>query len=288
MTFANGPKPLRRNLIIAALSTALTLKVGSVIYAGQFGPPEPATQEGKVGLGVGYFSSSTKLDPEHGNRLARQHEVRSNQIHLEAGYGFIKNWEAFVRVAASDLTIDDALPFASLRGLSDTFKDSFRPSGTLGLRGLLYKGAYFALGPFFQASLLPNYEDRSGTYIGGPPACDIDPTAICLAIVGSRSDQLKVKHRWDVNLGMAFQTHAYGITFYGGPLVYWTGYKAEYTLNFDGDPPTTDQTLYREKDNFGGFAGLRMPLPWMKRVNLEIEAQFKSKASAGISLNYSF
>lgn len=282
-----GQSLLIRILIITALSTLLTSKTGSMIYAGEFGPPEPMTREGKVGLAVGYFYSSTKLDPENGNRLARQHEVKNNQIYLEAGYGFLKNWEAYLRLGSSDLKLEKAFPFAGQRGSSETFKDSFGPFGALGVKGLFYDGAYIGVGSFFQAGVSPCHKDKSGTYTGGPPACDLDPGAVCVAVVGERSDELKVKSPWDVNLGIGLQTKVYGITLYGGPFAYWTGYKAEYKLKFSGNPNITDETHYREKNNFGGFVGLRAPLPWTKGVSVEVEGQFKNKGSVGISLNYS-
>lgn len=265
-----------------------TQVVATMVYAGQFGPPEPMTKEGKISLGIGYSYFSGKLNPENGNLLIRQHEFRQNQFYIQAGYGFLKDWEAYLRVGGSDLNINNAFPFAGQRGLSNTFEDGFRPFGTFGVNGLLYDGAYFGVGPFLQASLFTSYKDRTGTYRGGPPACDIDPGLVCVAVVGDRSDELKLKRPWDVNLGISLQTKVYGMTLYGGSFAYWTGYKAEYKLSFPPFVTVADQAHYREKNNFGGFFGLRASLPWVKGVHVGIEGQFRNKGSVGISLNHSF
>jgi len=279
---------LKRIILITPLAALLLLMSDRRMDAGQFGPPEAGTPEGKIALGVGYFRFAGKLNPENGNLLARRHELKQNQIYLQASYGFLKNWETYLRVVASDLKINNAFPFAEQRGLSDAFKDGFRPSGALGIKGLVYDSAYFSLGPFFQMNISSGYKDKK-RFDGNLPACDLNPEGVCLPVVAERSDELKVKNLWDVNLGIDLQTKIYGITLYAGPFAYWTGYKAEYKLKVFNFPPNstiTDQTHYREKNNFGGFVGLKAPLPWVKGLNVDIEGQFRNKGSVGISLSY--
>jgi len=77
----------------------------------------------------------------------------------------------------------------------------------------------------------------------------------------------------------------YGVTLYGGPVVYWTGHKEQFIFR---PGLLSDKTHYREKNNFGGFVGLRSPLPWVKGFHAEVEGQFKNKGSVGVSLHYSF
>lgn len=107
------------------------------------------------------------------------------------------------------------------------------------------RGPYFGIGPFFQASLSSGYRDKQSVFNSDG--------------VLARSEKLKVKHPWDVNLGIGLQTKAYGITLYGGPFAYWTGYKADKFVfrsrTAEGclgglvgcpDEIRTDKTHYRE------------------------------------------
>ncbi|HBA39861.1 MAG TPA: hypothetical protein DCZ05_09005 [Deltaproteobacteria bacterium] len=202
-----------KRLIIATLWTVLTL-AASMIYAGQFGPPEPITNEGKVSIGVGYFHSSGKLNAENSSDLfIAQHKIQQNQPYLQAGYGFIKNWEAYLRVGGADLEVENAFSFDSSLSRSNTSRKGLRPFGTLGVKGLLYDGFYFGLGPFFQGSIFSSYEDKKTR---------VRPSGLCC-----NSDEVKIKNPWDVNFGIGVQTKLYGVTLYGGPFAYWTGYKAD-------------------------------------------------------------
>lgn len=92
-----------------------------------------------------------------------------------------------------------------------------------------------------------------------------------------------------MNLGIGLQTKVYGITVYGGPFAYWTGYEGRFYITTDafGSASRFDETHYREKNNFGGFVGLRTPLPWVEDVHAEVEGQFKNNGSFGLSLHYS-
>jgi len=256
-----------------------------MVYGGQFGPPEPVANEGKVSLSFGYFHFSGILKPENGNLLVRRHELEQNQIYLQASYGFLEGWEAYLRVGISDLKVNNALPLAGFFPLIHDFKDGFGPFGTFGVKGLLYEWSIFGIGSFFQASMFPSYKDET-SYIVDPAACPAPPCP--LIPVEERSDNLKVKRPWDVNLGLGLQSRIHGITLYGGPFVYWTGYRAEFQSKLFGSPRFTDQTHYREKNNFGGFVGLKVPLPWVEGLHAEAEGQFRNKSSGGISLNYLF
>ena len=277
-----------KRLIIATLLTAFTL-APCMTYAGQFGPPEPIASEGKVSLGVGYFHFSGKLKAENpGELFSARQKIQQNQVYLQAGYGFIKNWEAYLRVAGADFEVENAFSFDSSLSRSNTSRQGLRPFCTLGVKGLLYDGLYFGLGPFFQGSIFSSYEDKKTR---------VRPSGLCC-----NSDEVEIKNPWDVNFGIGVQTKLYGVTLYGGSFAYWTGYKAEkvfFIPNLEpegclggavGCPARTlvDKTHYREKNNFGGFVGLRTPLPWVERVHAELEGQFKNKGSVGISLHYSF
>lgn len=71
----------------------------------------------------------------------------------------------------------------------------------------------------------------------------------------------------------------------GGPVIYWAKHKVNWTLT-TGGVSYPYSTTYKEKNNLGGFAGLRLPLG--KSLNLEVEGQLKSRFSFGGALTYAF
>ena len=283
-------KNIPKRLVIATLLLTALIFAPCITDAGQFGPPEPMAHEGKISLGVGYFHLSGKLNAANpGELFSIQQEIEQEQVYLQAGYGLIKNWELYLRLGAPYLKLDNAFDVTGLQGVgccqrtSDDFKDGFTPFGSFGVKGLLYDGPYFGIGSFFQASLFPNYKDKFRFNAG----CEFFTPGCVGFVVAPAVDELKVKRPWDVNLGIGLQTKVYGITLYGGPFAYWTGYKARFRI-FGSQGLRFDETHYREKDNFGGFVGVRTPLPWVEGVHAEVEGQFKNKGSIGISLHYSF
>ena len=96
---------------------------------------------------------------------------------------------------------------------------------------------------------------------------------------------MKVKRPREINLGVGLQGKIGETIVYGGPVAYWARYKAEW--NMTGNViATVPATTYKEKNNIGGFAGIRLPLS--KGLNLEVEGQLKSRFSMGGALTYSF
>jgi hypothetical protein len=261
--------------LILVIAIAAIFAMGSMVYAGQFGPPEPAAKEGKASLGVGYFYSSSKMKPKNTEDW-EEIKPTQNQAYLQLGYGFTKNWEAYLRVGGADLKLKDVItdPDITNTGPKD-FKDGFKPFGTLGVKGLLYESnnKSFGIGPFIQATLYSSYKDEW--------------TFSELGWSDSGYVKAKVKNPLDINLGISAQAKIGEVILYGGPVGFWNKAKAE----LEGQNLTTgnggsDSTTFKEKNNIGGFAGVRIPLS--KSLNLEVEGQMKSKFSFGGALTYSF
>jgi len=97
---------------------------------------------------------------------------------------------------------------------------------------------------------------------------------------------VKLKNPWEVNLGLGLQVKISEVIIYGGPVAYWTKFKAEWTGTVPGVVTETASITLKEKNNIGGFAGLRILLS--KSLNLEVEGQYKSEFSMGGSLTYAF
>jgi len=251
---------------MALIVTFLILfMAGNITYAGQFGPPEPVAKEGKISLGLGYSYYSAKWKPKDTENWDKA-KVTQNQAFIRGSYCFIKNWEAYLGIGGADIKVNDAFDFNS----SEDFKDSLKPFGTIGVKGVFNITPELGVGPFFQASLLfSDYKDeKTGTVFGIPV-----------------SATLKYKNPWDINLGVGFQCKLENVILYAGPFAYWTRAKVEAEATALGIT-LTDSTTYKEKNNVGGFAGLRLPLG--KGFNVEVEGQLKSRFSAGGSLVYSF
>ena len=264
--------------LVLVIAIAAIFATGSMVYAGQFGPPEPAAKEGKVSLGVGYFYYSAKSKPKDKymdeDLSWPENKSTSNQAYLQLGYGFTKNWETYLRVGGADLKIKDAITESDFTnsGPKD-FKDGLKPFGTLGIKGLLYESRSFGIGPFLQASLSSSYKDEW--------------TLNELGWSDQGYVKVKFKKPWEVNLGVGLQGKIGETIIYGGPVAYWTRSKVELSAaNLDTGNTYSASTTYKEKNNIGGFAGVRVPLG--KGLSLEVEGQMKSKFSMGGALTYSF
>lgn len=260
-------------LIIAVL---MLFAMGSIVYAGQFGPPEPAAKEGKVALGVGYFNYSAKWKSKN-TEDGEEEKMNQNQAYLQLGYGFTKNWEAYLRVGGADAKVRDVFYTSAddpdVAGFKSDFKDGYKPFGTIGVKGVFNVTPSFGIGPFLQATLYSSYKDKTtGTY-NVPP-------------VTPASQEIKVKNPREINLGVGLQGKIGETIIYGGPVAYWAKGKAEWTGTIEGVGTDTESTTLKEKNNVGGFAGVRIPLS--KSLKLEVEGQLKSRFSMGGALTYAF
>jgi hypothetical protein len=252
----------RMALVVTFLILFITANIS---YAGQFGPPEPVAKEGKISLGLGYSYYSAKWKPKDTEDWI-EGKIKQNQTYIRGSYSFIKNWEAYLGIGGADIKVKDTFDFDN----PQDFKDSLKPFGTIGVKGVFNITPSLGIGPFFQASLLfSDYKDEKTGDILGIPV----------------SETLKYKKPWDVNLGIGFQGKIGDVILYGGPVVYWNRAKVEAEATALGIT-VTDSTTYKEKNNVGGFAGLRLSLG--KGFNVEVEGQLKSRFSMGGSLVYSF
>lgn len=263
-------------VIVAALVFVLA---SSLAYAGQFGAPEPTAKEGKAALGVGYFYSQAKSKSKDSD--GEEFKATSNQAYLQLGYGLAKDWEAYVRVGGADLKIKEAFEFDNS---TPDFKDGLKPGGTIGVKGIFKVNDSFGIGPFFQASISPSYKD---TKTGTLTIDDVDGDGNDDTI---NTETLKIKNPWEVNFGIALQAKIGEVIIYGGPVAYWQKSKGEVAISGTGSTgnPISGKTsfTFKEKNNVGGFAGLRIPLG--KNLGIEVEGQLKSRFSMGGALTYAF
>ena len=251
---------------LVLISAVLVVLFSTRVYAGEFGPVGPAGKDGQFTLGAGYFLSQTKIRPGS-NDFFDEAEIRRNEVYLQAGYSFTKNWEAYVRLGGADFRADNAFEFDS--GLKD-FSDGMKPFAAVGIRGLAYSNAAFGIGPFLQTSFYSDFKKTENGRLLGLPV----------------SEELKFKGLWELDLGAVVQVKLKDVVCYAGPVVYWTRTKVEAKGTVLGAVFADEASTFKEKENVGGFGGLRVPLA--KGLNLGIEAQAKGRLSVGGVLTYSF
>jgi len=258
--------------VLVFFAALVFILASNLAYAGQFGAPEPTAKEGKVALGVGYFHYSGKFKPKDSGW--EETKATSNQAYLKLGYGFMKNAEVYIRAGGADLKIPDFITDTDITnsGPKD-FKDGLKPFGTLGIKGLFSISNSFGIGPFIQATIYSGYKD------------ELSYAELGWADQGSV--KTKVKNPYEINLGLGAQGKIGEVIIYGGPVAYINKSKAQIDVqNLTTGNSATVSTTYKEKNNVGGFAGLRIPLS--KSFSLEAEGQLKSRFSFGGALTYSF
>lgn len=237
-------------------------------YADQYGAPEPTTKVGEFALSAGhtYYDSKWKSS-DFRNSI----NVSQSRIFIQGNYSPQKNWEGYIRGGAANFRskdfYDDAL--GGLFGFTGfgNFNDNYQPYAAVGIKGLFYTDGIFGLGAFAQGTY-QFAEYKSTVFFGQNNSLDF-----------------RFKNPWDITMGIAGQVKVMGITFYGGPLAYWTGARVEFE-GIQAGTPSFLSTRPHENNHVGGFFGLKAPL--YKRLSIMGEVQYKSDFSIGGSVVYSF
>jgi hypothetical protein len=194
-----------KSFIAAILGTMLF--VGTA-FAGQFGPPEPLADPGKVSLGLGYWLDRTKMKQDDDHLT-----TRSNQYYLQGTYTLLKDWEIYGRLGAADMVVHS-------HDTGQHFSDSANVYGTLGFKGVLYRYGNFAIGPFIEGSwcgdyagvaknqwdtsvgVSAQYKIRSVTLYGGPFAYWRQADSQMALNPSVSQDDMKERHNLGAFLGV--------------------------------------------------------------------------------------
>ncbi len=229
-----------KRIIVLAIA-ALHLGAGLALAA-PFGPAEPQTRPGQVSLGVGVFEFADRWDFRIDNLGTEEADVRQTHSFAQLSVGLFPQIEGYAR-----------LGMANLRGdLRDT---GFAPYGTLGLKGIGYRGKYLDVGGFVEGSYFSDYTAEED---------------------GLR---IEIDNSYTINAGVAFQREVEGALLYAGP--FWHYRNGDFTSN---DPDLSGS--YRAGKNFGGFAGIR----WTPVYDILIEAeiQYRDKLAGGVTISFLF
>ena len=256
--------------VFVALVTVLgVICLSSALYADQYGAPEPTTKVGGAALSVGHTFYDSKWKSSD---FADDVRVFQSRAFIQGSYGFMKNWEGYVRGGAANFRSRDFYDDANgglfgATGFGD-FRDGYQPYVTAGIKGIVYSRGIFAVGPFAQ-----------GTYQFAEYKSDV-------FVNSANYVQWKFKNPWDITVGIAGQIKVIGLTLYGGPFGYWTGAKVE-AEGVSGGTFESGSARPEEKGNFGGFFGVKGPF-FFKNTSINAEVQLKSRFTTGVSLTYSF
>jgi len=294
--------------LVNAIITVVVL-TSAVAHAGQFNSPVPIANSGQIYIGIGYSYESAEFEPDEksqenfiadlGGKLVDKNywkdtTTKQHGAYIESGYGIFEDWELYGRFGAANAKIEN---FGTLREEDSTsgeilgissIENNLKPYGTAGFRGVIYGNKYISIGPFAQFTLYSNYRDQKTvnytlTGVGGTTI--VDTTA---------SITREYKTPWNVNAGLSarvlLEETEFGSGYlYGGGFYYASRAEARSTVDVDSSFPRINlnySTDLEDSGNFGGFAGLSLVLN--SDITLNLEMQFKSKASFGVSLSKAF
>jgi hypothetical protein len=137
------------------------------------------------------------------------------------------------------------------RDTQQRFGDGANAFGSLGFKGVAYRNGNFAFGPFADGSMYGNYSGIA-------------------------------RNQWETDVGVSAQYKIRAVSIYGGPFGYWRQADSQLALN-----PAISQNDMKERNNIGGFLGLRFPIVQQK-VFFTAEAQMRDRPGVGASLSYKF
>jgi hypothetical protein len=264
-----GGRHMRNSRVIfLLLGLSLLLSLGTA-SAGQFGAPEPISNDGNFSLGVGYFYYSN----EYKNRTTNDtFKLKQNMIYAQFTASY-RQVEFYGRVGGADMRIDDKAFTTSAPGYSgfksDFSDDTFEPFVTVGAKGAWEFAPHFSLGPNLQASYFIKNSDQTTGTVSGAPA----------------TQKLEIGDSYQVDLGVFLQAKFKPVTFYAGPFIYLV--RGDFTKeNTISGITTKTRDKFEENSNFGGAGGIRINI--YRGLSVELEARYSEEFSAGGLISYSF
>ncbi|MDI6754827.1 MAG: hypothetical protein QME78_10595 [Thermodesulfobacteriota bacterium] len=254
---------------IFSLLAGLVLILFQSANAGNYGAPEPLARPSSVSLGIGYSYFVGKIEIDSQLLGTQKHKFEQNQVYAQLNAAY-QNAEGYIRIGGAGFRVDDIFitssPGFTLSGFKNDFKDdSTRAFAAGGAKVKLDINPYFSLGPFLQASIYDDYKDSTtGTMNGVQTKQEVE-------IAGS----------YKVDVGLFLQAKINPVIFYAGPFICWFRGEVRSTRPLPG---LSDK--FKETGAFGGAAGLRINL--FGGLNIELEAQYSEKLSAGGFISYAF
>lgn len=255
---------MKRNLILV-LSAFSFLLIVSPASAGYLGALEPLAKDASVSLGAGYSFLSSKVQFDTSDEFI----MDQNQVYAQLSAAY-RNAEGYIRVGGSDMKLKEvfatSLPGVTLSGFDSDFKDNGQRAFIAG--GAKYKfdiTPYISLGPSVQFSYFDEHRDETTGTVNGV----------------QRTQALRIKGAYRFDAAGFLQLNLRPVYLYAGPFIYWFRSHDVESSSLRGLG-----TKMKESGNFGGAGGIRLKL--FDALNIEIEAQYAERFSAGGLISYSF
>jgi len=264
-----GDLPTKNIRLILMILFVIALACGTAVAGGPFGPPQPIVKgAGGWHTGIGYWFQEDRYGDD------KELLIRQNQVYSELGYGSQKGWEVYGRIGVSDLTGIDAFRSAdaSTTSTKGDFQEHWKFFGTMGAKGFYPVNGTFGVGAFVQGSYyFSDFTDSvSGTRGGAPYLLET-----------------RVKNLWDVNAGMGLQAALpCGAKLYAGPYFRYSEARVTPSTNVVGLAFTASEATLDNRNRFGGFSGIEIPLA--KGFRLEMEGRYSGRISAGAAVTYTY
>jgi len=255
---------MKKTFVLFSVVALGCLFLGTAL-AGEFGATAPYTKEGQfsMALGYSYMDSKIKFDDAAGTGKSEQ-EFTQNQFYLEGGYGFVKDWEMFLRLGAADLKADGAFVDSALPGGTEDFSSGYKFFGTLGFRGEFYKTPSFGIGAFLQGTYFSEYDDTD-----------------------AEDSKYTIKSMYEIDFGLDIHGKAGPVLLYTGPFVnFINGELEDVWVTAPGGPEFQFKTDIREKNWFGWYGGAR--IPFAERYYANLEGRYQSGFVFALSLGGKF
>ena len=248
---------------LVLLSVAFSGAGGPCCAAHGLGPSSASVRGGEFTFAAGYHNSGAEWEHIDSSEV---YDIARNVIYFKASYGLLDGWEAYLTAGFADALIEDAL-----RGVVGDvdFEGDYKPVFGLGVRGSIYRTSALDIGPVFQYNFYSSYDGQLDTgltdHLPGP------------ILVGA-----EVTDAYDMTVGIGFHHSTSFAELYGGALAYWAKASVSMTLSELG----MRQAEFKERGSAGGFLGIVLPL--VSGFSLDVEADYRSDLSAGISLGRTF
>ncbi len=262
---------MKTRILLFLFTLLFVFSVGTV-YAGQFGPAELTAKEKGFAVSVGYFHYAAKFISSNSAKW-NDADIISDMVYAKVAYAMSKRAEMYLKLGGANAKINDAfvtsIPGITMSGFKSDFQDGFKPFASLGAKAVFNPTASITLAPFIEASIISGFNDKSsGVAFGVPLTQEANISAIK-----------------EINLGVTAQVKAGKVAIYGGPMFYLAKTDLKSKVSAAGITQTMSAG-YSENGSVGAFAGVKIPIG--KNYSLGIEAQQKSKFSAGMEVSYSF
>ncbi len=255
-----------KSFLVFTVLIAVLCAAGTARPEGMFNPPAlsaPERADDKtVSFSLGYYFQKTKLIA-HGETEEILLKPERQHIYAQFGYRFSEFAEGYLRVGAANFKFTEP---------SVEFKGAYGTLVSLGLNAIVYSSPNFSIGPTLQIT----YNSASS----GEAKFISDNTSLSFK-GGMRL--WAVKGISDITAGIAAQVKLpYNFGVYGGPFAYWSRFEVTETEN----GVKSFEVKFREKNNAGGFAGIRYSP--IRNLDVFFESVLKSRFGYGASVAYYF